>query len=45
MTEKNITTVKQPLPLPEGVSNYAVGAAPVSYAKIYQIQHESCGKR
>jgi len=23
----NITTVKQPLPLPEGVSNYAIGAA------------------
>lgn len=28
---KNITTVKQPLPLPEGVSNYAVGAASVGY--------------
>jgi Ca-activated chloride channel family protein len=24
---KNITTVKQPLPLPQGVSNYAVGAS------------------
>ena len=25
---KNITTVKQPLPLPQGVSNYAVGGSP-----------------
>ena len=31
---KNIVTVKQPLPLPEGVSNYAVGGnAPGTYAR------------
>ncbi|MFO7657369.1 MAG: VIT domain-containing protein [Bacteroidales bacterium] len=30
---RNIITVKQPLPLPQGVSNYAVGASPARYAK------------
>jgi len=34
--EGNVTTVKQPLPLPEGVSNYAVGSSSSSMGAMKQ---------
>ncbi len=40
----NLTTVKQPLPLPEGVSNYAVGRGYGNYPPS-PVMHKSMGMR
>lgn len=42
--EGNVTTVKQPLPLPDGVSNYAVGGAtPITTVRCASDKSKSTG--
>jgi len=40
---KTIETVKQPLPLPEGVSDYAVGGANTQFAKLMSMPSTTLG--